>query len=269
MNLIINFKATQKIKAYVQAVDGEVSGVAKGSYNTEQDAFIITDAMIFKQDCGSAHTSLDSAGQAQFFTELIKRGENTDEWCVWWHSHAEMAVFFSKTDTDTIEQHSHHDFLVSLVVNKNGEAQARLDCWKKITRPKEILLHYDLDLPVIFSQYVDEKIVKSCQQEVSKLVTVNRALGFQTGNYVKDEKYNYDEINGYDDVDTEEVMEWLITSGSGRRFNQAGYDRAGFDVYGFNEQNEYRENLDAFSQYYNTFMLGTRNKLQKKLNVGI
>ena len=113
MKIILTKKAQLKLKYFVELAEGEISGVGKSRFEGEN--IIMEDVIIFKQECSSARTILDDEAQAKFMYEMIKADEVVEDWNIWWHSHASMAVFWSATDDATVKAHSGQDYLISLV----------------------------------------------------------------------------------------------------------------------------------------------------------
>ena len=128
MELILKKDPALKLKYFVDIADGEISGMAKSVYDEENDEIIVEDLIIFEQECTAATTDISDESMAKFLFELSKNGEDPSHWNLWWHSHADMDVFWSGTDDATIQEHiGTNDYLISLVANKKGELKARLD----------------------------------------------------------------------------------------------------------------------------------------------
>ena len=198
MKIILTKKAQLKLKYFVELAEGEISGVGKSRFEGEN--IIMEDVIIFKQECSSARTILDDEAQAKFMYEMIKADEVVEDWNIWWHSHASMAVFWSATDDATVKAHSGQDYLISLVTNKAGEFKARVDSFA-ITRPFNIKVFSTTDIPV--EQYVeeDEELYMACIEEVATKVT-KPVVPERT--YVKGFRDNKDQkklpyYDGYDD----------------------------------------------------------------------
>jgi len=149
MDLIITKEAYLKLKYYIGLVDTEISGMGKSHIDKDGD-IILSDVIIFHQEVSGSSTDLDEASMAKFLSELMKKGEKTEEWNVWWHSHADMDVFWSSTDDDTIAEHcNHQSHLISLVGNRKGKFKARLDLFPKDTSPFNYQeIHYKEDVDV-------------------------------------------------------------------------------------------------------------------------
>lgn len=152
-----------KIKYYIDGVNAEISGVGKSSI-VDGDIHI-TDVVIFKQKCSSAHTDIDDLDQAKWMQEVVDRGESLKDWNVWWHSHNNFGVFWSGTDTNTIESHANNGgFLVSLVSNKKREFKVRVDIFPKDVSPfnqkYSILLKDDIPVEVLMSEQEESEFIR-------------------------------------------------------------------------------------------------------------
>lgn len=135
MKILLTNDVATKIRYYTKFAPGEVSGIGRSYVNEEGDV-IIDKVVLFKQECTGASTDLDEAEMAKFAYELSSSGENMRDWNVWWHTHGQLAVSWSTTDTNTIASHStNSDFLVSIVTNKAGKYLGRVDVFPKDLSP--------------------------------------------------------------------------------------------------------------------------------------
>lgn len=138
----------QKLKYYVGATKLEISGIGKSEI-INGDIYL-RDVIIFKQKCTGASTDLDEQDMARVQYQMTKAGDDLKNWNVWWHSHANMGVFWSGTDTTTINEHANNgSFLVSLVTNHKGEFKTRVDTFPKDVSPFDIVTFVNVqdDIP--------------------------------------------------------------------------------------------------------------------------
>ncbi len=125
MKIVIQSQAWEKIMQYTDLAVGEISGLGKVE---KIDGYLtVTDVEIFEQETSGAHSTIPTEALAKFQDDVVKKGGSMKNYTLWWHSHAHMGVFFSGTDTTTIDGSTEFPYLVSLVVNKKGEYKARLD----------------------------------------------------------------------------------------------------------------------------------------------
>ena len=112
-----------KIMHWVNSTDIEVSGFGKVIYHAETGVFEITDAYLLPQEGGAAHTDIDADGISKLmYTSRAVPGEL--KW--WWHSHVNMAVFWSGTDMDTIKELGSQGWVIASVFNKRYESRSAL-----------------------------------------------------------------------------------------------------------------------------------------------
>ena len=184
----------QKIDAYINAVDGEISGMGKLSYDKETHTFTVEDIKIFKQECTATTTKLDESALAKFLTELVKSGENPADWFLWWHSHVDMKAYFSGTDTDTIETSKEYATLLSLVVNRAGDKVARLDTHSpyRMTEDVDVLIDV-METPA--------EILEEIDAEVKAHVTDKKYPAYHAYNGGPATQH----VKGYDFVDVRDI----------------------------------------------------------------
>lgn len=170
MKLIIPKQVEVKLHQYVRAVTTEIAGMGKISITEEGDA-LVEDIAIYDQEVTGGTADLSPQALAGFLTELVQKGENPAQWKLWWHSHADMAAFFSGRDTDTMDSSTEFDTLISLVVNRRRERKARFD----MHRPFRV--HADVSVEI---QGESEDVPEDIAAEVAAKVKV-RSFRDNTG----------------------------------------------------------------------------------------
>ena len=126
MKLVISKLAHDKVSHWVKKADIEVSGFGIVQYNKETTTFTVIDAFMLEQTGGAAHTDIDS----QSIAKLMFKTKDADghlKW--WWHSHVNMATFWSGTDTATIKELGGNGWITASVFNKKGDIKSAV-CWK-------------------------------------------------------------------------------------------------------------------------------------------
>jgi Ni,Fe-hydrogenase III component G len=115
--------AWTKFMTWVELAKGEVSafGIVEQRLNT----LIVMDFVLLDQVCNSTETDIDPKAIAQLMQEV----DDPSTLRCWAHSHADMKVFWSGTDEDTIAGLSNDEWMLSLVVNKDHDAMMRLDVY--------------------------------------------------------------------------------------------------------------------------------------------
>lgn len=118
-------EALAKLLAYAEECPGEIGGF--GMVKPLDDTLIISEVFITRQRSTSASTEISEDDLAAFLCELLDKGEDPSQLRLYWHSHADMAVFFSSIDVTTMETAFPQAFwVVGLVVNRRGDMKACL-----------------------------------------------------------------------------------------------------------------------------------------------
>ncbi len=165
MEIVIKNEALQKMRAYVASVTTEISGLGRAKFDQSTGIWYVDDVKIFEQEVSGAETEMNTEMIAKFITELVRADENVEDWCVWWHSHADMGVFWSGTDTDYMNNSRAGDVLLSIVTNKKGEYKARIDIHKYGIFQDNLPLSIEM-----FSQEVLDEVIAEVEQKVTKKV---------------------------------------------------------------------------------------------------
>lgn len=117
----------QRIRHWAAIASGEMSCL--GMADAVDGGFLVAKVFLLHQTCGQAETEMDQAAVARLLAELDASGEDVSRLRFWQHSHGSIQTFFSSQDEATIRSLSNQDWTLSLVVNKAGSQQARLDIW--------------------------------------------------------------------------------------------------------------------------------------------
>jgi hypothetical protein len=153
----------RKIMHWVNKSTVEISGLGKVLVNEAGD-IIVTSAILVEQENAAASTDLDPQSVAKAMFEL--RNE-PGELKFWWHSHVNMEVFWSGTDTATMEVLGAHGWFVSTVFNK--KAQSRTAIYQKVPYrmfKDEITLALYANIPESTVKEWDEQFEKNCKTKV-------------------------------------------------------------------------------------------------------
>lgn len=181
--LIIPADVELKLHQYVRSVNTEIAGMGKISLSDDGEIITVEDVMIYEQEVTGGTADLSSEALAAWQTEMVKKGESLKDWKLWWHSHANMSAFFSKRDTDTIDQSYEYDFLVSLVVNRSRKREARIDTF----RPFRIELE-DLDIEI--PEEVCNQCGHSLEREADEMIDIPAEVIEEVKQKVKIKSFN-------------------------------------------------------------------------------
>lgn len=143
----------RKILGYVSLCPEEIS--ALGTVTIRDDVICIDNIYLFDQVVSASSTDLSSEDISKFMYELLKIGKDTSTLKFWWHSHVNMGVFWSATDTGTIDRFN-SGWLVSMVSNKQGEFKVRLDLFEPFRMTFD-----DLPISIDYSKLPYDPAIKS------------------------------------------------------------------------------------------------------------
>lgn len=168
MKIIFPIKLYRKLRAYVDQVEGEISGMGeiKKEIENGETKFIVSDIRIFRQSISSGHTTLDRKDLGKFYDAILREGKSMKEWRLWWHSHNDMGTFFSGIDTNTIEEFDiespEENWILALVTNKSEDTLIRCDIFQPI--------RYTINEIEVEIVYEDEEIRKEVKKEIEEKV---------------------------------------------------------------------------------------------------
>ena len=162
ISIAIKEKALKKIQNFIELAPGEISGL--GTISKQYNHFIIEDVFLFKQQNTSASTTLDVEEITAMLVGKMQKNEDVSNIKLWWHSHANMGVFWSGTDDSTINNFDNKEYLISLVSNKEGQILCRFDLYHPIR-----LTIDDIKYTIIFDEENDLK--EECKKEYDEKIT--------------------------------------------------------------------------------------------------
>lgn len=111
----------EKVMYWVDNCPIEVSGFGKCTWYPETKVLWIEDAHLLKQEGGAAHTDIDAQSMSSL---MFKTRPQPGELRWWWHSHVDMAVFWSGQDKKTIEELGSQGWIAATVFNKKREMRS-------------------------------------------------------------------------------------------------------------------------------------------------
>jgi hypothetical protein len=121
MKLVIDELVYEKVMHWVNKSNYEVSGLGKVVLDKETNVIRVVDAILLPQENTTTHTDIDPAavGKAMF---LLKDAPGDLRW--WWHSHANMSVFWSGTDMTTMKDLGMGGWFTATVFNQSNEMKS-------------------------------------------------------------------------------------------------------------------------------------------------
>ena len=162
--ICVTLEARRAMDAYIRLCDDEISGL--GWVSKKGNDFCVEKADLFKQEVTGASTELSSDALHTFAYEAAKAGRSLAKVKGWWHSHVDMDTEWSFQDWETIENLGKMgaDWFVSIVGNKSGKYNARLDVFKPVRWS-----FLDLDLRVLIPE--DKTLDGAISAEISEKVS--------------------------------------------------------------------------------------------------
>lgn len=198
-------EAYGKMLKMLDLMDKEIGALMIGRI-FEGDAYV-EDVVITKQSVTGAsvefdETGIDLATMQAALAEKVVIG--------WFHSHVNMAAFWSGTDMKTINDLIAHteDYLVSIVSNKRYEHKGRIDYMAHSTFGVERQFVDDIPvIPVVGDLSIYETEIRTAiQEQVSeRVVAYSKVKSRGRKGYAKGGLYSYG-----DDEDREAVYEKMM-----------------------------------------------------------
>jgi hypothetical protein len=161
----------QRLQAYTNEVDTEIGGLCR--IDLEKDVFTVAEVFLLEQTASKGECELSSKGIDTLYRELLNEDKDVDNLYGWWHSHGTMDAFFSKTDTDTMDEWP-GDWIVAICINKNRKVVGRLQVQKPVT------LYLDLEVEIEQPTLDNiEEIKKEIKEKVTEETVSIQKWGYQ------------------------------------------------------------------------------------------
>jgi hypothetical protein len=152
MKLTISYKIWQKLMAFGQLADtDEISGLGRTIVVSPEEAKLV-DIYFLSQQGTRSTTELDKREVAQLLAQKRAEGIDTKEINCWWHFHTDFETFWSGTDEDTIKSFVTDGHIISVVLNKKGDAKGRIDTFKPFILSNDIEVGRESCDPEIFEE---------------------------------------------------------------------------------------------------------------------
>lgn len=161
MEIQIPRQVYAKIMHWINKSNDEVSGFGRCTYYKETKVLYVHDAYLLKQKNGAAHTDIDGQALAKL---MYKTKDEEGELKWWWHSHVNMAVFWSGTDTATIKELASQGWMGATVFNKKEETRSAIGMLASTALMDSDVVIKD-DLPTYIMDYQDEEEKKLWDKE--------------------------------------------------------------------------------------------------------
>lgn len=123
MKIILKPEVNAEIEYYVAKSNVEISGLGRCKL-IDDNTIVVNKVYLLEQENGPTATDIDPDAVAKLMYESMSDEEEHGELNFWWHSHVNMGVFWSGTDTDTIKQFGENGYLIATVFNKKKEMRS-------------------------------------------------------------------------------------------------------------------------------------------------
>lgn len=130
LTLAVSVEVWQKLQTYVQLCHTEINGFGV-IQRLNPHVFLLEDVFIFEQEASDVHVTVSSEVMHRRLYQLDQAGMKLSTIRFQWHSHVNMAAYMSDVDEANIDAYP-GDWMISLVANKRGEFEARLDVMKPL-----------------------------------------------------------------------------------------------------------------------------------------
>ncbi len=164
----IAYDAYRKLRIWTDIAKGEVSGL--GTVEEIRDkhgrltAYLITDIDLIKQKSTTVETALDEQAVNEYLYRLVTEGKDPSKVKLWWHSHGNIDVFWSNTDSENIERLCNSGYFISLLTNKAEKLLCRIDVYQ----PFQITLdQVDINLNL----FEEDELLDTCEREFRSKVS--------------------------------------------------------------------------------------------------
>ena len=162
----IELSAFQKLTGFLRLMPRhEINGF--GIVHCLGNRFRITDVFLVDQVVSVAEVVTDDKAFNRLISDLAAQGGDPSLLRLQWHSHVTMPAFFSGTDIATIRNYT-NDFMISLVMNRQGEYSCRIDVFEPFA--------VTIETPLYVVVPPDPAIEEQCQENIRRHVRTQRVF---------------------------------------------------------------------------------------------
>lgn len=185
MKLIIPDHVWQKIMWWTNKSKNEVSGFGSLDYDEKTKTFTVRNAYLLDQevDATSAEIKPEAIGRLMY---QMREEPNALKWH--WHSHVDMAVFWSADDRKLISDLALQGWIVATVVNKKCEIRTAFSTVVGVMGENQE--HFMDSIPTETPRFLDANLTTAWDKEFDSKVTEVKTPSYYT-NYLDDEFQNW------------------------------------------------------------------------------
>lgn len=149
----------------------EVSGLGSVVYDPKTNVFHVNEVYLLEQENTGTTTDLDAEAIGKLEFEHHK-SKTPGELRFWWHSHADMQVFWSGTDMATIKQLGQGGWFLNTVFNKKEEMRSAF----YMTDPMSVFAD---DLTTVVIQSFGDKDIEKALAKIGIQLRPNKMPEFR------------------------------------------------------------------------------------------
>lgn len=178
--VLIRLNELQIIKTFINLMDHEINGF--GTVKTVGNDFVIDKVFILKQYVNEVHAQTDPDALNEHVYNLVSNGGDVSDMKFQWHSHVDFTARFSSEDVETIRNYP-NDLMISLVMNKFGSYECRIDLYKPFAISLNVPLMVVLPPP-------HKSLIGYCQREIDSKVKIEmfakrtKMMGVEPGSLI-------------------------------------------------------------------------------------
>lgn len=161
--VFIDQEAWVKMTTWIEMCAYEVNGL--GRVVRSGNDFYVIDVFLIEQNVTAGNAEMDREAVGRYMHSLYQadRGDELENVYFQWHSHVNFQAIFSPTDLELITAWAAGQFLISMVINKQGDNSTRLDIYDPVR------MAYAIRPWVVVSR--STALIRQCQQDFDALVS--------------------------------------------------------------------------------------------------
>ncbi|MAP21967.1 MAG: hypothetical protein CL582_13615 [Alteromonadaceae bacterium] len=180
-------KAFQQITALTRECEIEISAmgvIANKEYKRQKgvtEDFYILEFHVPEQECCSTSTTIEAEALSKLTFDLMQKGVEPEQICVWWHSHVNMGVGHSATDEKQIENFNFDKVCISIITNKKGNINIRADIYNPIRYSFEECPYMVEEINILDTDWACEMVEKNVTEIIYTAAPPSKWHSFPSG----------------------------------------------------------------------------------------
>lgn len=214
-------KAYQQMHALTKECSIEISAMGITATDEQRnewgisEPFYVMEFFVPDQECSAASTVMEDDSYAELSLELRDKGISPKQINVWWHSHVNMGTGHSSTDEKQIEEFGFDDVCISIITNKKGDMNVRVDQYSPFRYSFEGCSWTVDQINILEDGWAKKMVEEHVSKPAPQVLNIKKSTSFSTRNTHNYVPYNkYTSSNGYygnswnswKDWDEEEVI---------------------------------------------------------------